>query len=143
MTTNAVIGHGTLFKVGDGADPEQFTALLEQVEVPGFEVTREMVDGSHHQSTNAMREFIYGMGDAGEIQVVGNFIETGTNVPDNFAALRDRQAAKNYQLVFPGGAIFQCAGLVQGLSVQSPMDDKMTATFTFKFTGVPTFTAAS
>lgn len=143
MTTNAVIGHGTLFKVGDGGSPETFTAFLEQVEVPGFEITRDMVDATHMGSTSAMREFIYGVGDAGEIQVVANFIETGTDAPDNFTAMIDREAAKNYQLAFPGGAVFQCAGLIQGLSVQAPMDDKMTVTFTVKFSGVPTFTAAS
>jgi predicted secreted protein len=142
MPTSATIGHGTLFKVGDGASPEVFTALLEQVEVPGFEVTMEMVDGTHMGSNSAFREFISGMGDAGEITVVGNFIEDGDDLPAQFTAMTGR-TKKNYQIVFPGGAIFQCAGLVQGLSVQPPMDEKMTVNFNFKFTGVPTFTKAA
>lgn len=142
MATNAAIGHGTQFKVGNGADPEVFTALLEQVEVPGFEITMDSVEGTHMNSTDGFREFIAGLGDAGEISITGNFIETGDDVPNTFTNMKAR-TAKNYQLEFPGGAVFQCAGIVTGVSVQSPMEDRMTAAFTFKMSGVPTFTKAS
>lgn len=142
MATSAAIGHGTLFKVGDGGSPEEFTAILEQVEIPGFEITMDSVDGTHMGSTDGFREFVAGLGDAGEVAVIGNFIETGDDVPDTFTNMKAR-TAKNYQIEFPGGAVFECAGIVTGLSVQSPMEDRMTATFTFKMTGVPTFTKAS
>lgn len=142
MATNAKIGHGTLFKVGDGATPEEFTALLEQVEIPGFEIAMDALDATHMDSPDAFREYIAGLGDAGEIAITAHFIETGGDVPNNFTALKAR-TAKNYQLVFPGGAVFQCAGIVTGLSVVPTMDDKMTATFTYKFSGVPTFTKAT
>lgn len=142
MATSAAIGHGTLFKVGDGADPEVFTALAQQVEVSGFEITMDSVEGTHMGSTDGFREFVAGLGDAGEIPVTANFIEDGADIPAQFTNMKAR-TTKNYQLAFPGGAVFQCAGIVTNISVASPMDDKMTVSFTFKMSGVPTFTAAS
>lgn len=140
MATNAAIGFGTLFKVGNGAETEVFTTLGQQVEIPGFEISMDSVDATHMESTSGFREYIAGLGDAGEIPIVVHFVEDGTDVSSNFTQMKAR-TAKNYQLVFPGGAVFQCAGIVTNIAVSSPMDDKMTASFTFKMSGVPTFTA--
>lgn len=142
MTTDAAIGFGTLFKVGNGADPEVFATLGQQVEVPGFEISMDALDGTHMESSGGFREYISGLGEAGEIPLVVHFVEDGDEVPDNFTQMKAR-TAKNYQLVFPGGAIFQCAGILTSIAVSSPMDDKMTASFTFKLSGIPTFTAAA
>ena len=143
MATNASIGHGTLFKVGNGATPtEVFAALAEITEVGGFNMTMDAVDATHMASSEGFREYIMGLGESGEIAVTCNFIETGDDVEDAFTDMKAR-SAKNYQIVFPGGAIWQCAGYVQGIEISPPIDDKMSATFTFKMSGLPTFTKAS
>ncbi len=138
--TTGKIGFGTLFKRGDGATPtEAFTAVAEVLDIDGPGMSRDAVDATHQESPNGFKEAIPGLRDAGEITFPLNFLES--NASQN--AIRDdlmTGTARNYQVVFPGGQIWQFKGFITGFSPKAPIEDRMTADVTVKITGKPTIT---
>jgi predicted secreted protein len=134
MTTNATIGLGTLFKVGNGAVPEIFTTVAEVTGITPPAMSRDTVDASHELSPEAWREFIAGMKDAGEVSFDMNFVPGSTDAA-NFMAelgLAGSAALKNRQIVFPDGSIMAFAAILTGYEPDAPIDDKMAASVTLK-----------
>lgn len=142
MATNAAIGYGTAFKRGDGADPEVFAALAEVTAINGFSMSKDTVDATHMTSTNRYREFISGLRDAGEISIEINFDADSTEIANAFTDF-NANVSRNYQIVWADTSDFEFAGFCVGLETGAPVDDKMTATLTYKITGQPTLTQAS
>lgn len=141
MTTEADIGHGSSFRIGNGADPEVFTALAELNDITPPEVTRDSIDATHHSSPDRAREFIPGLKDGGEVTVSFNLIPGGPSDE----AIRDQLEAaglKNYRCVYPDGSHLQFAGFCTAYGQATPLDDKMTGSATFKVSGLPSFTEA-
>lgn len=144
MATSARIGYGTLFASGNGASPEVFTTLGEVTAItpPGW--SRDTVDATHEQSPGAHREFIAGLADAGEVSMDVNY------VPGNAAsasleaekALTGSSAAINRRITFPDGSYMIFVGILTAFEPDAPIDDKMSASVTFKVSGVPTFVQA-
>lgn len=140
MTTSARIGYGTLFKTGDGNSPEAFTTLAEVTGITPPAYSRDTVDVTHELSPSAWREFIAGLKDGGEVKLELNFVASGaasTALTAEFD-LDGPQAVKNRQIVFQDGATWSFAAIVTGWEADAPIDDKMTASVTFKVTGKPT-----
>lgn len=143
--SNAVSGYGTLIKIGDGATPgpEVFTTVAEVKDItgPGFEAgTLEVTNQS---SPGAVREFIIGLLDAGEVTFDLNFLP-GHATQDESTGLLGAylsRAKKNYQLIFPVTPSWQInyAALVTGFEPSAPVDDPLTASVTQKVTGLPSF----
>lgn len=142
MTTSARIGYGTLFKTGDGASPETFTTLAEVTSITPPSIARDTIDASHEQSPGAWREFIAGMKDGGEVSLDLNFVGAGPALLALTAELDldGSSAVKNREIVFADGSMFAFAAILTGLEPDAPLDDKMSATATFKVTGKPTLT---
>ena len=141
MATDAAIGYGASFKRGDGASPEVFTALGEVTAINGFELSKDTVDATHMGSPDRYREFISGLRDGGEVSVELNFVPDGTAITNAFTDF-DADVARNYQIVWADTSDFEFSGICTGISTAVPVDDKMSATFTYKVTGKPTFTGA-
>lgn len=141
MTTNADIGFGTQFKRGDGNSPESFVAIAEVTGGMMPDLSKDAVDATHHRSPNRYREFISGLRDGGEIEVVANFVPGSSDVDDMFTDY-NADAARNYQIVWTDGSEFEFSGILIGLSMDPPLDDKMSVTMRFKVSGQPTYTAA-
>ena len=59
MTTEGVVGLGTLLKIGDGASPETFTAIAEVKDITGPNMSMEFAEFTHQQSTDGYREYKY------------------------------------------------------------------------------------
>lgn len=140
--TNAAIGYGTEFKRGNGGTPtETFAAIAEVTAINGFSLSKDTVDVTHMTSPSRFREFLSALRDAGEITVEVNFDPDGTDVGNAFT---DYQAdvSRNYQIVWADTSDFEFAGICTGIETGAPVDDKMSATFTYKVTGKPTFTQA-
>lgn len=142
MATNAAIGFGTAFKRGDGADPEVFTAIAEVTAINGFAMSKDTVDASHMTSTNRYREFISGLRDAGEVSIEINFDPDGTDIANAFTDF-NANVARNYQIVWADTSEFEFSGICTGVETGAPVDDKMSATLTYKITGQPALTQAS
>jgi hypothetical protein len=136
--TEAGIGFGVLFKVGDGAATEVFTTLdveVTNIQPPGY--SREAVDATHTQSPDNFREYIAGLMDAGEVQIEMNFVPAATD-PVVTVLLAGKQ---NYQLLFPGVATWTFAAICTNYQPSAPIEGKMTASATFKVSGKPTLAA--
>lgn len=144
MATQARIGYGTLFASGNGAVPEVFTTLAEVTNItpPGW--ARDTVDASHEQSPGAHREFIAGLADAGEVSMDINYVPGGAAAAALEAekALTGSSAAINRRITFPDGSYMTFTGILTAFEPDAPIDDKMSASLTFKVSGVPTFVQA-
>jgi len=142
--SDATIGFGVLFKTGDGGAPEVFTAAVEVTNITPPAMSRDSVDATHELSPNAWREFIAGLKDGGDVSFDMNFIPGGATSASMMAefALDSSAAIKNRQIVFPDGSMFTFAAFLTGYEPDAPIDDKMSATATFKVTGEPTLVQA-
>lgn len=147
MTTRARIGYGAKFQNGNDSSPETFTDLvgieITNITPPG--PTRDSIDASHELSPDSYREFIAGLSDAGEVSIEFNFVPTAAGYATLLGefATSSASATKTRRIVFPDTSYFQFEGFLTGLPIETPLDDKMSATATWKITGRPFFTAAS
>jgi predicted secreted protein len=139
MTTNAMLGFGTLFRNGNGATPEVFTVVAEITNLTPPAPSRDSVDATHEQSPGGWREFIPGLADGGEVSFEINY-DPGSADAAAFLAEFNAQgsaAVKNRQVLFPDGSYWQFAAFLTGLESEAPIDDKLAATVTLKVTGQP------
>lgn len=136
----ALDAFGTKFMVGDGAEPEVFTAVAEVHDISGLSVSRDSIEVTHHGSQDGFREYLPGLKDGGEVSIGLNFDPTETTHTALFSAITGGQTANtNYKIEFPdsGGSSFSFSGHVTGYDVTAPIDDRLTATVTFKVSGKP------
>jgi predicted secreted protein len=136
MTTQAKIGFGVLFKIGNAATPEVFTTVAEVTNITPPGLARDSVDASHEQSPSAWREFIPGMKDGGEVSFDVNFVPGSATTLLLLAEMEANPG--NKQIVWPTGEIMSFVGFMTGLEPDTPIDDKMVATATYKVSGQPT-----
>lgn len=139
---DADIGHGVVFKRGDGASTEAFASVGEMTEISFPGMSRDAVDVTHFTSTERWKEFIGGLKDAGEITVSILFDPGDATVTAALADLNS-DAAKNYQIAFAdnGTTEWTFSALCTGIDGQIPLDDRMQADFTYKLSGKPGFFA--
>ncbi|WP_226578893.1 phage tail tube protein [Acuticoccus sediminis] len=130
MTTNAAIGYGTLFGISDdGGTSYDTLAEVTSVTPPGSSV--DIIDATHMLSPDKVREFIEGLKDPGECSLEMNFIPGATTAD---GIIRGLSGVQKLQITFPGGFKWQFDGILTGYEPEAPVDDKMTATVTFKVT---------
>lgn len=142
MATEASIGYGTKFRLASPEAPAVFTALAEITSVSPPPMTRDIIDATHMESPDRWREFIAGLKDGGEISLDLNFVPGGATD----ARLRDAQTELEpspVEIEFPNGSVWGFNAFCTGYEPESPVDDKMTATATFKVTGAPDFSDAT
>jgi predicted secreted protein len=143
MATDASIGHGTLWKRGNGATPtEVFATVAEVTALSGPGMSKDTVDATHMESPDRYREFISGLRDGGEVTVTLNLLAKGTAFTGALADFNSN-AGVNYEMLFTDGSKFALKGILTGFNPDMPLDDKMTLELTYKVTGKPTFTAGT
>lgn len=134
--TTADIGYNSKFGIHNGSvfvDVAEVMALTP----PGY--SRDAVEATTMQSPDKFREFIAGMMDAGESQIEINYLASVADVIE--AAM---VAGRGYfQVTHPSGVMMRFYAIVTNYSPSIPMDDRMTASATFKVTGKPTWHAAT
>lgn len=137
MATNVTTGYNTTFGI-EGTTPGTYSAVAEVTSVTPPNISRDAVEATHLTSPEQWREFIAGLKDGGEVSIEMNWIPSATDVI--VAAL---DAGKdNYQIVFPNGVKWSFAAICTAFEPSSPLDDRMTASATFKVSGKPTLVAA-
>jgi len=144
--TDALIGHGALFKLYDAdASPAGYVTVAEVTNIAApFAISRDAVEVTHTESTDGIREFIPGLIDYGEASIELNWVPksaTDTRIRDLFRS----KALSQAQIVFPTSPeqtlSFNC--FATAYSPAAPLADKLTATATFKISGRPTFAGES
>src|SRR6185503_20859648 len=98
----------------------------------------DQIDVTHMQSPNRNREFISGLNDPGECSFDMNFIPGATSDDRIFELMNlptGSSRARNCRVSFPNGTTWSFSGELTGYEPTVPVDDKMTATDTFKVSG--------
>lgn len=133
--TVAAIGYGSKFAIytaGNYVDVAEVTNITW----PGY--SRDAVDATHMQSPDTFREYIAGLMDAGEVSIEINFVPSATDVI--VAAMV--AGVGQFRIEHASGVKLLFSAIVTGYEPAVPLDDKMTASATFKVTGKPTFLAS-
>jgi predicted secreted protein len=139
--TAARIGYGTEFWLEDDTSPTPVLTQLGEilsVSVPNSQV--EDVEATHMESPNRRREWITGLIDDGEGTFEMNYVP-GSATDDLIQTALADGVARGYRIVLPDGATgWEITGdcIVKGYERNIPIDDRMTATLTVRFTGAAT-----
>lgn len=135
--TVAGIGYGSLFKVSIAG---VYTLIGEQANVTPPGVSVDSIDATHEQSPNSYREFIPGLIDGGEVSSEIHYVPAGAAEEQLYSFVGTTQACRN---VFPSGAYVDYDAFITAMEPDTPIDDKMVMSMTWKVTGEPTRTPAS
>lgn len=134
IETEAMIGYGSEFQLGDGATPtETFTSLAEVFNISPPSDSVDVHEATHYKSPNGTKEFIDGLIDPGECSLEMNFIP-GSSADDAIQAWKLARGRKTCRIVFPNGVAWTFSAILTGYEPAMPLDDKMTATVTLKVT---------
>lgn len=139
MTTEAAIGYGSsLERSSDGTSSGVFSSVGEVLSISLPSLSKDTVDATHMESADAFREYIPGLKDGGEVSVEVNLVPGSATTT---AALADfaSDVVGYYKIIFPDDTEWAFAAICTGFEGEAPLDDKMTATFTYKVTGKPAF----
>lgn len=138
--SEAQIGYGATFAIGNGATPtEAFTALAEVIDITPPSDNIDVIEITHLSSPNRTKEFITGLNDPGECALTVNFLP-GEADDDAIQALRGLTSPKNFQITFPAisgnpAVKWTFAGYLTGYEPTVPINDRMTANIRIKVTG--------
>lgn len=135
--TVAGIGYGSLFKVRIAG---VFTTIGEQASVTPPGVSVDSIDATHEESPNSYREFIPGLVDGGEVSGEIHYVPAGAAEEQLYSFVGTTQVCRN---VFPSGAYAEYSAFITGMEPDTPIDDKMVMSMTWKVTGEPVRTPAS
>lgn len=134
--SDAISGKGTVLKYAAG------TTVGELTNIAGPSMSGETIDVTSHESTDGFREFVGGLKDGGELSIEGAFIQDDAGQLALLASFNSG-AVESFVVVFPDNAQFAVSGIVTGIEVGAPMDDKIGFSATIKITGKPAFTGAA
>lgn len=140
--TEALIGYGTEFWLDNAS--AVLTQLDEVLSVTPPNPQVADVEATHMLSANRRREYIAGLVEDGEGTFEFNYVAGGATDLLVQAAIADG-VARSYKIVIPDGATgWEITGecIVKGWERAIPIDDRMTATLTVRFTGASTEAAA-
>ena len=138
MPTAGRIGQGAQVWLDDATDT--LTKLDEptRIDVPDFQT--DDVEATSHDSVGRVREYISGLIDPGEGE--WEFVLVPGSATD--LLIEEAKAdgvARDFEVILPDGAFgqkFSGKCIVKGYSRDIPMDDKMMATATVRFSGAVT-----
>lgn len=138
MTTEAQIGIGAQFWLDDAVGT--LTQLSEIISITPPNPQTAEVEATHFASPNRRREYISGLIEDGEGAFEMNYVP-GSATDVLIRAAQAAGTARDYRIVIPDGAGTwkidgQC--IVRGYERNLPIDDRMTATLTVRFTGAST-----
>lgn len=143
MTTQAMIGHGSIFSIATADSPTDFTAVSEVTNISPPKLSRDTVDATHNASPEKWREYIAGLKDGGEMSIEMNFVPGSAGNTLILESFNDDEPM-NCKIEFPDSpaTVWSFKAFCTGFEPDDPVDDRMSATATFKLTGKPSFVGA-
>lgn len=139
--TAALLGYGTSFSIDRADSPLVYDEMGEIFNVTPPSAAVDMIDATHMQSPNRVREFISGLVDAGECSFEMNYIPGSASDQILLAILALPAGAtrrRTCKIVYPNHITDSFSGELMTYEPSIPHDDKMTATVTFKVSGIVT-----
>lgn len=143
--TDARIGWSAELHLSTDDTAANLTELAEITAITLPNPTVEDVEATHFKSPNRRREYIAGLIEDGEGTFEMNYVP-GSATETLVQGAIDGGGARAYKIVVPDGATgWEISGtvIVKGFERNVPIDDRMTATMTVRFTGVSTEAAAA
>jgi hypothetical protein len=140
MVTKAKIGYGAELHLFDSTAAAGAGALVELEEMIGIKPpssTVDHVDATHFKSAGAYREFIAGLIETGEADMVMNYA-AGSTTDLLCRRLKNAREVVEYMIVLPTeDGTWEITGslLPKTYDVDIPIDDRMAATLGVKFSG--------
>jgi predicted secreted protein len=136
--TDARIGWGSEFWLDNASGV--LTQLSEVLSVTPPNPQTADVEATHMASANRRREYIAGLIEDGEGTFEFNYVAGSATDLLVQAAISDG-VTRSYKIVLPDGSTgWEITGdcIVKGWERSAPIDDRMTATLTVRFTGAST-----
>jgi predicted secreted protein len=137
------IGWGAKFSLHNGTTLTEL-AEITAISLPNSQV--EDVDVTHFQSPNRRREYVGGLIDDGEGTFEMN-LNPGSTTDALIRAALSAGDARPYKIVIPDSpsGTWEITGscVVKGYERNVPIDDRMTATMTVRFSGAATEAAGA
>ncbi len=133
MSSNAMSGQGTVFKVDD-------TVLAEVNSISGPSMTRESIDVTSLNTTGGYREKIPGFRDGGQVTLEMNYTKDTYEQMNNLFESND---STSMEIELPCGSTLAFDGYVMETPLEISVGEKITANVTIEVSGEPTFTKAT
>ncbi len=140
--TQAVAALGTKLLKGDGASPENFTAVAEVKSLKGPSESMDTIDVTNLDSAGS-KEFIQGLHDAGEVSFTVNW-------NPSHESLRTFGPVSNWKIQLPSTGTpptplghLEFAGVVTKFDRDFDESKQLTVDITIKVSGQVTFVAGS
>jgi predicted secreted protein len=131
------VAFGTLLQRGDGASPTENFATVAEITNVSVSVSRDEIDGSHHQSPGGWRQFKPSLKSA-EIAFEANYLpddpthDAATGVLSDF----DAGVIRNYRILWPETEKKWSAPVfLREFDAEAPVEDKLGLTGTFRVAG--------
>jgi predicted secreted protein len=135
MTTEADLGYGLTYEIYHNG---LYVKVAELYDLQPGEETADRVDATHYESPGRRRERIAGLIDVGT--GTGSFNFKPNNSTHQMLRARKLAAdATNHRITYPDGETCVYPAIVTGISQALPIDDRMTASFTFEVSGDETW----
>lgn len=123
--------------IGSGA----YSAIAEIVEVAPFNISREALETTNHDTSDNYREYIKGLCDLGEISFVANWLISNATHNSSTGLLSDLAEPDLYRwrVEVESGAYVQAYGFLTAVSSSVSTSAVRQFEGTLKFSGPPTF----
>lgn len=118
MTTNAVHARASRVAYGDGASPEAFTVVAEQIEVSAAGAETERIDVTNHDTDAGEREHIAGDRDSPTVSFTANALTETTH--QALETKRKARTVDNWRIVWATGEIWVFPGYVSMIEMTAP-----------------------
>lgn len=136
--SQAMLGYGSVFQIVSDSSPDLYVELAEVINITPPSADLDQIDVTHMTSPNRRREFISGLIDGGEASLEMNFVPGSPSDDRLFELLNLPVGAvrkRSCRISYPNGVTWTFDGELIGYEPTVPVDDKMSATVTFKVTG--------
>jgi predicted secreted protein len=139
--SQAMLGYGSVFQIQTENSPDVFVDMAEVISITPPTFKLDQIDVTHMQSPGRIREFISGLNNPGEVSFDMNFVPGSTSDDRLFELMNlptGTSSARICRVSYPNGNTWTFLASITGYEPKVPVDDKMTATVTFKVSGVIT-----
>lgn len=137
----ADIGYGSSFSIDRADSPLVFDELAEVFSITPPSAAIDPIDVTHMQSPNRTREFVSGLNDPGECSLEMNYVPGSASDQILLAILAlpiGVSRRRTCKIVYPNHITDSFSAELVNYEPTLPVDDRMTATVTFKVSGIVT-----